>query len=88
MKKATFGARLRYRFDNFMSRGTVALVGALFAVTFLVILAATLILVVARLGPEGSTEPLSLAEAFLAGYHAHDRHRDGGRRHRMVIPVR
>ena len=64
MKKATLGARLRYRFDNFMSRGTVALVGALFAVTFLVILAATLILVVARLGPEGSTEPLSLAEAF------------------------
>ena len=54
MKKATFGDRLRYRFDNFMSRGTIALVGALFAVTFLLILGATLILVLARLKPEGS----------------------------------
>ena len=64
MKRATFRDRLRYRFDNFMSRGTIALVGALFAVTFLVILAGTLILVIARLKPEGSTESLSAAEAL------------------------
>ncbi len=38
MKKASFGDRFRYKFDTFMSRGTIALVGALFAVTFLLIL--------------------------------------------------
>ena len=63
MKKATFGDRLRYRFDSFMSRGTIALVGALFAVTFLLILGATLIVVLARLKPDGS-DTLSLAEAL------------------------
>jgi hypothetical protein len=64
MKRATFRDRLRYRFDNFMSRGTIALVGALFAVTFLVIAVATLILVLARIGPGGSTDPLGFAEAL------------------------
>ncbi len=64
MKKATLKDRLRYRFDTFMSRGTIALVGALFAVTFLVILAGTLILVIARLRPEGSAESLTVAEAL------------------------
>lgn len=64
MKKATLKDRLRYRFDTFMSRGTIALVSALFAVTFLVILAGTLILVIARLRPEGSTESLTVAEAL------------------------
>ncbi len=64
MKKAPLGDRLRYRFDNFMSRGTIALVGALFTVTFLVIVVGTLILVLARLRPEGSTESLGFAEAL------------------------
>jgi voltage-gated potassium channel Kch len=64
MKKATFGDRLRYRFDNFMSRGTIALVGALFGVTFALILIATLILVVARLNPAGDGAPLGFPEAL------------------------
>ena len=51
MNKTSFGDRLRYRFDNFMSRGTVALVCALFAGTFLLILVGTLVLVLARLKP-------------------------------------
>jgi ion channel POLLUX/CASTOR len=64
MKRATLRDRLRYQFDNFMSRGTIALVAALFAVTFLVIVVATLILVLARIRPAGSTESLGLAEAL------------------------
>jgi ion channel POLLUX/CASTOR len=64
MKRATFGDRLRYQFDNFMSRGTIALVGALFVVTLLMVLVATLIEVFARLRPGQSTAALSLAEAF------------------------
>ena len=63
MNKTSFGDRLRYRFDNFMSRGTVALVGALFAGTFLLILVGTLILVLARLKPAGG-EALGFAEAL------------------------
>lgn len=63
MKKATIGDRLRYRFDNFMSRGTGALISALFAVTFLLVLVATLILVLTPLRPEGATESLNFAEA-------------------------
>jgi hypothetical protein len=56
--------RLRYRFDNFMSRGTIALVAALFASTLCMILTASAILVLAGLGPEGSPTRLGVAEAF------------------------
>jgi Trk K+ transport system NAD-binding subunit len=64
MQKATLADSIRYRFDDLMSRGTIALVGVLFAITFAVVLAAALILVLARIRPEGSTESLSLAEAL------------------------
>jgi len=56
--------RLRYRFDNFMSRGTIALVVALFAATLCMILTASAILVLSGLQPEGSPTRLGIAEAF------------------------
>ena len=63
LKKATFGERLRYQFDNYMSRGTIALVLALFAITALIIVAAACIIVFAGLrtansGPFGFGEAL------------------------------
>jgi ion channel POLLUX/CASTOR len=64
MKRATLGDRLRYGFDTLMSRGTVALVGALFGLTLLLIVVGTLVLVLARLRPGGSTEALGLVEAL------------------------
>lgn len=64
VKKATLIARFRYRFDNFMSRGTIALVAALFAATLCMILTAVAILVFSGLGSEGSTARLGIAEAF------------------------
>jgi hypothetical protein len=64
VKKVTLIDRLRYRFDNFMSRGTIALVAALFAATLCMILTAVAILVFSGLGPEGSTARLGIAEAF------------------------
>jgi ion channel POLLUX/CASTOR len=65
MKKASLRDRLRYRFDNFMSRGTIALVGALFAVTlFLVLTTSGIILLLTRLRLEGSAESLGFAEAL------------------------
>ncbi len=64
MKKNNFLDKLRYQFDNFMSRGTIALVGALFVVTICMILTAATILVVGRIQPEGSEESLGVAEAI------------------------
>jgi voltage-gated potassium channel Kch len=60
MQRVTFGDRLRYQFDNFMSRGTIALVGALFALTLLLILVGTLILRLGRLSPDTSSFPGAL----------------------------
>jgi len=63
--KPTFRQRLQYFFDNFMSRGTVALIGGLALVTLVVIaIAATVISLGGRaLAPEGSSAPLSFFEA-------------------------
>ena len=64
MKKHTLADRLRYKFDNFMSRGAIALVAGLFAVTLCMVLTAALILFLARLRPDSSIPPYGLAEAF------------------------
>src|SRR5215203_4576500 len=56
MKRPTFWDQLRYRFDTFMSQGTIALIGAL--------LTATSILVLTHLKPEGSPESLTFGEAL------------------------
>lgn len=64
MKKFTIWDHLRYHFDNFMSRGTIALVLALFAVTLFMILAAAMVIVIARLQTAGETGPLGLGEAI------------------------
>ncbi|MBI5839194.1 MAG: hypothetical protein HZB19_03755 [Chloroflexi bacterium] len=58
------GNRLRYEIDNFLTRGTIALVTALFAVTSCMVLAAAAILVFAGVKPAGSTGELNLAEAI------------------------
>jgi len=64
MKQATIGNRLRYQFDNFMSRGTVALVVALFVTTFCMVLTAALILALSGMKPDDNTVPFGIAEAF------------------------
>jgi voltage-gated potassium channel Kch len=61
----TLRDRLSYRFDNLMSKGTLALIGGLFLISLTVILVAAGIV---RLGglltaPEGSTQPMSFGEA-------------------------
>src|SRR5512138_939511 len=60
--KPTFGQRLRYYFDNLMSRGTPAMIGMLFAISLIIILIASIILSTARIVQEGGT-PLSFGEA-------------------------
>jgi voltage-gated potassium channel Kch len=50
--RPTFSQRFQYAFDNAMARGAVALIGLLFAASFLIVLTAALIIQVAGIGPE------------------------------------
>ncbi len=63
--KPTFRQRFQYFFDNFMSRGTVALIGGLAIISLVVIAIAAAIISLggAPLAPEGSTQPMSFVEA-------------------------
>ena len=63
MRKVTFGERLRYAFDRSLSGGTVSLVGWLGLISLLIVTTATLVLLLARIAPEGE-EPQTFAEAF------------------------
>jgi hypothetical protein len=64
MNQASLRDRLRYHFDNFMSRGAIALIGGLFAVTIAMIVLVALVIMLARLRPSADSEPLGLAEAL------------------------
>lgn len=63
MGKITLADRWRYQFDNFMSKGTVALVGGLALVSFLFILAMAVLVNLFGVAPEGS-DRLTLPEAI------------------------
>jgi voltage-gated potassium channel Kch len=63
MKKITLMDRLRYRFDNTMSRGTVALIAWLFVLSVILIVIVSLVVVVAGIAPVGENgRPLSFPE--------------------------
>jgi voltage-gated potassium channel Kch len=62
--KVTIIDRFRYQFDNFMSRGTIALVAALFAATLCMILTASVILAFIGFRHAGSAEWTSIPEAI------------------------
>src|SRR6185503_14516296 len=51
MNKNTFANRLRYSFDNTMSRGAIALIGWLSLLTFLLVTAFAALVVVTGIGP-------------------------------------
>jgi voltage-gated potassium channel Kch len=61
MKKSTFMARLRYRFDNTLARGPIALIGWLALAAAVLVLAAT---VIVMLWPGASPESLNPAQVF------------------------
>ncbi len=63
MYKASLPARLRYAFDNTMSKGTIALIGLLAALSTLVIGVIAAFVTVAGIAPEGSDQ-LSFTEAI------------------------
>lgn len=63
MRYSHLAERWRYRFDNFMSKGTVALIGGLSLVSFAFILLMSVLVSLVGIAPEGS-DRLSLAEAL------------------------
>ena len=54
VKKPTFGEQLRYRFDNIMARGPVAIIGLLAIVTLIFIVLMAAVLVIFRIFPPSS----------------------------------
>ncbi len=63
MQQPTLAERLRYAFDNYMSRGTVALIGGLGLASFGVILLVALVVVILGIRPGDDGERLGLVEA-------------------------
>jgi ion channel POLLUX/CASTOR len=64
MKENRLIDRLRYQFDNYMSRGTGALIGALAVVSLLLILAAALLITLGNLRQADSAQSMPFLEAF------------------------
>ena len=83
MPKLSFGDRLRYRFDNIFSRGTVALIGLLALASLGVIIVISLVVKLAGLAPDVELPELvwkALMRTLDAGTH-------GRRRGRMALSL-
>ena len=75
MKKPTWKEKFQYQFDNLMSKGTVSLIGILFAITVIVVVLAGVIAVVTGVAegmPVGKSVWMSLMHAIDAGTIAGD----------------
>lgn len=73
MRKYTFKEKMQYKFDNIMSKGTIALVGMLFLVTFIVVVIAGILTSIAAGSTEiGNNIWMSLMHAIDAGTLAGD----------------
>jgi hypothetical protein len=64
MKQVTFRDRIRYRFDNFMSRGTIALIGGLAVLSMSVIFIAAIMVKIIDARQEGALESITFREAL------------------------
>jgi voltage-gated potassium channel Kch len=63
--KPTFNQRLRYQFDNLMSRGTPAMIGMLFVFSLIIVIIAGAVISITGFVQEGHTEgSLSFGEAM------------------------
>ena len=61
--KPTFSQRLRYQFDNLMSRGTPAMIGMLFVLSLIVVFIAGAVISIAGFVQDGERGRLSFGEA-------------------------
>jgi voltage-gated potassium channel Kch len=62
--KPTFSQRLRYQFDNLMSRGTPALIGMLFLLSMIIVFVAGGIIALAGVTPGDPSKQLGFGEAM------------------------
>lgn len=65
MRKITFKDRIRYHFDNIMSKGPIALIGWLFIASAVLIIFISLVVVTFEIGPEGKGTFMEVAWASL-----------------------
>jgi ion channel POLLUX/CASTOR len=65
LKKITIRDRIRYHFDNVMSKGPIALIGWLFIVSAVLIAFVSLVVISLGIGPEGKGTFLEVAWASL-----------------------
>lgn len=61
--KPTRSQRVRYQFDNLMSRGTPVLIGILFLLSLLIVTLAAAVISLAQFVQEGQTGSLTFGEA-------------------------
>src|SRR3712207_3970754 len=66
MRQGRISDRLRYAFDNSMSRGAVALIGYLGLVSLALIVVAAAVVVVFGIAPDGSDQPGFVEAAWLS----------------------
>src|SRR5215203_7087977 len=64
MRQITLGDRLRYRFDNTISRGTVALIGWLFVLVAALVFASSLVVYATGVAPEAGGRRLGFLETL------------------------
>ena len=62
MKKIPLSQKLRYKFDNLMSKGPIAMISLLAVMSFLVVVVAGIVLSLFSISPEGS-EPMGFVES-------------------------
>jgi voltage-gated potassium channel Kch len=61
MKKVTFSQKFRYKFDNLMSKGPIAMIGLLTVMSMVIVIIAAFIISMFQITPEGS-EPQNFIE--------------------------
>lgn len=61
--KPTFSQKLKYRFDNFMSKGTIALIVGLFSISLIIIVVGTVVLTAFSIQPADG-DAMGFFEAF------------------------
>jgi voltage-gated potassium channel Kch len=61
MKKVSFSQKFRYKFDNLMSKGPIAMIGLLTVISLVIVVIAAFIISIFQITPEGS-EPQNFIE--------------------------
>jgi len=78
MKKPTFNQRFQYWFDNYMSKGTGALIGGLAIISIIIIFGAAAIIQIGKIAMNGESTPSFWEVAWMSLMHTLDSGTIGG----------